>query len=90
MDELHADGLLGLAFPSISKFIAYPLFESLLRQKKLINPTFSFKLSSSGAEMFVGGTNGMLYNGDITYTRITYPASQNGRWGVDVADVEIM
>jgi len=81
----YADGLLGLAFPSISKFGADPLFASLVSQKRLIDPTISFKLSSSGAEMYVGGANRMLYNGDITYT----PVTVQGFWQVSMDDVRI-
>jgi len=83
----YTDGLLGLAFPSISKFGADTLFESLVRQNKLTNPTFSLKLSesSSGAEMYVGGANRMLYKGGITYTRVTDP----GFWKVSMDDFRV-
>jgi len=80
-----SDGLLGLAFPFISGFGAYPWFASLVRQGRLMNPTFSLKLSSSGAEMYVGGANGMLYNGVITYTRVTNP----GFWQVTMDDFRV-
>jgi cathepsin D len=73
----NADGLLGLAFSSLSKFRASPLLASLVRKGKLINPTFSFfELTSSGAEMYIGGENSsMLYNGDIAYTHVTSAVS---------------
>jgi cathepsin D len=59
----------------MSKFGVDPLLVSIFNQGKIIDPTFSFKLSSSGAEMYVGGANSMLYKGDITYTRVTQPVS---------------
>jgi cathepsin D len=68
-----------LAYTSVSEFGASPLFRSLAGQGRLFNPTFSLKLSPSGAEMYIGGANSQLYNGDITYTRVTVPVSQNGR-----------
>jgi len=73
--EGYAVGLLGLAFPSVSRFGEDPLFQSLVSQNSLTNPTFSFKLSSSGAEMYIGGTNDILYNGVITYIPVTNAVS---------------
>jgi cathepsin D len=75
MVQYPAGGVVGLAFPSISKLDAPPLFSSLLRNRQKFNPIFSFKLSSSEAEMWVGGTNRLLYDGDITYTPVTNPVS---------------
>jgi len=83
--EYPADGLLGLAFPPLSKFDVDPLFESLVKQRRLTNQRFSFKLSSAGAEMYVGGANNMLYNGDITYTPVTH----RGFWQVSMEDVRV-
>jgi len=84
-NECTADGVLGLGYPSIADFGADPLFASLVRQGSLINPTFSLKLTSSGAEMYVGGANSMLYKGDITYTPVTDP----GFWQVSIDDVRV-
>jgi len=52
---------------------------------RLIHPKFSLKLSSSGAEMYLGGANSMLYKGDITYTHVTEP----GFWQVSMEDVRV-
>jgi len=83
--EFPADGLFGLAFPSLLKIGVDPLFESLIKQGRLINPTISLKLTSSGAEMYVGGVNSMLYHGDITYTPVTHPRF----WQISVDDVRL-
>jgi len=83
--EWDADGLLGLAFASVSDFGAYPLLASLIAQNRLMNPKFSLKLSSSGAELYVGGANNMLYRGDITYTHVTHV----GFWQVSIDDVRV-
>jgi len=80
-----ADGVLGLADPSISKFRTYPLLASLVKQGKLINLAFSLKLTSTGAEIYIGGANSMLYNGNIAYTRVTYP----GFWQVSSDDIRV-
>jgi len=82
-NEYYADGLLGLAYPDISKLRVSPLFITIARQNKLINPAFSLKLTSPGAEMYIGEANSMLYNGDITYARVTSPAF----WQVSMDDV---
>lgn len=74
--EFPADGILGMGFQSISRFGASPVLQSL---GSVGQATFSLKLSPSGAEMYIGGANSQLYNGDITYTRITDSVSQNGR-----------
>jgi len=82
------DGLLGLAFPSISTLGAdHSLFASLFVQRKLMNPIFSLKLSSSGAgaEMYIGGINSRLYTGDITYTHVTNP----GFWEVSMDNLRV-
>jgi len=81
-----SDGLIGLAFPSASKFGADPLFESLIRGSTQLSPTFSLKLAPSGAEMYVGGTNSMLYKGDIAYTRVI---NAGGLWQVSVDDIRV-
>jgi cathepsin D len=74
------DGTLGLAFPSISKLGAEPLFGSLVRQNRVMVPTFSLKLTHPGAELYLGGANSELYTGEITYARVTTRVSYNGRW----------
>jgi len=84
-DNGYADGLLGLAFPSITELPIYPLIPSLFMQRRLVNQKFSLKLSSPGAELYVGGANGMLYNGEIAYTRVTNP----GFWQVSMDDLRV-
>jgi len=81
------DGLLGLAFHSISTFgdSDYSLLASLVTQRKLENSIFSLKLSSPGAEIYIGGANRMLYYGDITYTHVT----NAGFWQVSMDDVRV-
>ena len=65
---------MGMAFQSISSFGASPVFQSLVSQGK-VNPVFSFKLSSSGAELYIGGSNSALYTGDFTYASVTQQVS---------------
>jgi len=73
-----ADGLLGMGFPSISVYGANPLFQSLVSSDAVPEPVFSFKLSNDSAELFVGGTDETLFEGDFTYV----PVTQEGYWQV--------
>ncbi|KAG9063358.1 hypothetical protein KI688_004240 [Linnemannia hyalina] len=83
-DQFFADGILGLAFESISTFGASPVMQSLISQGQLDEPVFSFKLAASGSELFMGGANSALYTGDFTYTSLT----QQGFWEVMVEKIE--
>jgi Eukaryotic aspartyl protease len=76
------DGILGLAFPSYSKFIggSGPLFHTLYNEGKLSEPVFSLKLTDSGGELYVGGTNKDLYfYNTLVYVPVTNPVSVNAR-----------
>jgi cathepsin D len=75
------DGILGLAFPSSSKFIGKsPLFHTLYNEGKLSQPMFSLKLTSSGGELYVGGTNEALYiHSTLVFAPVTNPVSANAR-----------
>lgn len=50
----------------------------LVSQGKVASPSFSFKLSSSGAELFLGGMNSALYTGATTWA----PVLQQAYWTV--------
>ncbi|KAI0287671.1 acid protease [Russula brevipes] len=76
------DGLMGLGFPSVSKFNATPLFQTLISEGAVTSPVFGFKFATSGSELFLGGTNSTLYTGDFTWLPLTdeafWKASFNG------------
>jgi cathepsin D len=42
-----------------------------MRDGVVTSPVFSFKLSSSGSELYLGGTNNKLYTGDLTWVSLT-------------------
>ena len=81
--EFPADGVLGLALPSGSYFHGQsPLFHTLFNAGKLSRPVFSLQLSSSGGELYVGGTNEGLYIPEtLVFTPVTHTAvvSTNAR-----------
>ncbi|CAE7120687.1 unnamed protein product [Rhizoctonia solani] len=90
MEDYGTDGLMGLAFKSISQLNAPTFIDTLFSQKKISSPTFSMRLASGpGSELYIGGTNPSKYVGDVTYVPLesqTYwvvngTASANGQEG---------
>ncbi|KAI9453014.1 acid protease [Lactarius psammicola] len=70
-DAFPADGLIGMAYESISSFRASPLFQTLVSQGQVSTPVFSFYLAQSGSELYIGGTNENHYKGSFTYMPVT-------------------
>ncbi|KAL5487632.1 hypothetical protein ACEPAI_5740 [Sanghuangporus weigelae] len=80
------DGLMGMAFQSISEFNKVPVFQSLSEQQQTTQGAFGFTLlETSGSELFLGGVDTSKISGDLTFT----PVTQEGFWqiSVDGADV---
>ena len=67
------DGLMGMAFESISVYDASPTFQSLIDQGQVDSPMFGVKLATSGSELFLGGVN-PKYNKDTDFTWVTLPS----------------
>ncbi|KIP07065.1 hypothetical protein PHLGIDRAFT_513210, partial [Phlebiopsis gigantea 11061_1 CR5-6] len=80
-----ADGLMGMAYQQISVYNAPPVFQTLVAQKQITAPVFSFKLSSSGAELYLGGTDSDLYTGSFTYA----PVTTQGYWQVNLDSIHV-
>jgi cathepsin D len=75
-----ADGLMGMAFPSISAYPASPFFSTLISQNQVSDPVFAMKLTTTeSAELTLGGIADDLYTGEITYV----PVTQEGFWQVE-------
>ncbi|KZT13266.1 acid protease [Laetiporus sulphureus 93-53] len=77
------DGILGLAYPSVTSFHQPTVFQALMQENQIKNPVFAFKLGSDGPELMLGGINDDLHQGDITYT----PVTQQGYWQVNIDGV---
>lgn len=65
------DGILGLAYPSLSQFRQNPYFVNAKAQGSVKAGVFAFKLAKSGSELYLGGTNSKLYSGSIEYHSVT-------------------
>ena len=65
------DGILGLAFPSLSVYGATPVFHTLAAQGSLPANTFGVYLAENGSELYLGGTNNKLHKGDFTHVPLT-------------------
>jgi cathepsin D len=76
---------------------------TLDNEEKLTQPVFSLKLTSSGGELYIGGTNEALYiHNTLVYTPVINPVSANARrygwilklpfqslWRVEIDNIEV-
>ncbi|GAA5824372.1 hypothetical protein JCM11251_000393 [Rhodosporidiobolus azoricus] len=71
------DGLMGMAYSSISTIGTNPLFQTLLAENKVANGQFSFLLAETGSELYLGGMNSALYAAGSTKW---YPVASQSYW----------
>jgi cathepsin D len=71
VNEFPPDGLMGMAFPQISKSGSNPFFQTLVAQGVPAAPQFSFKLATSGSELFLGGVDNSKFSGSFTNVPVT-------------------
>jgi hypothetical protein len=88
VDQFPPDGLMGLAFQSVSIYNATPVFESIVSEGQTDEPVFSFKLATSGSELYLGGANSTLYTGDFAYTPVTQQVSCGSGVFSTVSDID--
>ncbi|KAG9076003.1 Type I transmembrane sorting receptor, partial [Ceratobasidium sp. 370] len=65
------DGILGLAFPSISETESPNFVQNAYAQGHISEPVFSFALNQVNSELFLGGANPTKYTGDFTCVSLT-------------------
>lgn len=84
------DGLLGMAFSSISVDGVVPPFYNLVQQNLVSEPLFAFWLNrqqgqTEGGELVLGGVDSAHYSGDITYV----PLTNKTYWEFAVDDIQM-
>lgn len=95
----NVTGILGLAFQSLAATGAVPLWAQLIADGKLTNPEFGFYLTrfvddesaleeEPGGTFTLGGVNGSLYTGDITYYDLA-DASSPTYWTLSISAITV-
>lgn len=80
------DGILGLAYDTISVNHIVPPFYNMLNQKLLDEPVFGFRLGSSeedGGDMTFGGLDEKAFSGKMEYV----PIRRKGYWEVELEKI---
>ncbi|KAI0279434.1 acid protease [Russula aff. rugulosa BPL654] len=83
--QFPADGLMGMAFQSISVYNAPPPVQNLISEQVLTEPMFGFKLAPNGSELYLGGVNSELYEGQITWV----PLTDAGYWQASFDEITV-
>ncbi|TRY84038.1 hypothetical protein DNTS_021069, partial [Danionella cerebrum] len=83
------DGVLGLGFPELAEELGSPVFDSMMKQKKLDEPVFSFYLQNNGSEfggeVLFGGVDESRFVSPINWT----PVTQKGYWQIHLEAVSV-
>ncbi|XP_019370261.1 PREDICTED: cathepsin E-A-like [Gavialis gangeticus] len=86
----HFDGVMGLGYPSLAVGNALPVFDSMMNQRLVEEPVFSFHLNrgddiENGGELILGGIDHSLYKGSIHWV----PVTEKSYWQIHVNNVKI-
>jgi pepsin A len=89
-EKLPLEGIVGLAFPSMSASGELPFFDNVIHQKLLEHNEFAFYVDdhggdSSGGAVLWGGVDPDLYEGPI----VLFPVSQAHYWALDLHEFRV-
>uniref|UniRef100_A0AAY4CGQ6 Renin n=1 Tax=Denticeps clupeoides TaxID=299321 RepID=A0AAY4CGQ6_9TELE len=86
-EYMQFDGIMGLAFPSMSEDEVTPVFDNIMQQNLLPNNQFAFYLSNStaGSVLTLGGADPVYYTGSINWI----PLSQENYWQINMGSVTV-
>ena len=79
------DGVLGLAYPSLSSLHQSPFIQSAKTEGAIKSAEFGFKLTGDGSELYIGGTDSAQYDGALEY----HPVVGHGFWQLGSATLTI-
>lgn len=79
------DGLIGMAFPSISEGNVPMFFQYLLDQKLITDPSFSFYMSENSSAIILGGVDPKYASSNFMY----FPVRDGGFWEVYAKSIHI-
>ncbi|GAA5913078.1 hypothetical protein JCM5296_001672 [Sporobolomyces johnsonii] len=71
------DGLMGMAYSSISTLGTNTVFDTLMSESKTASSQFSFYLAASGSELYLGGMDQSKYAAGST---VFYPVTSESYW----------
>jgi cathepsin D len=83
--RVDEDGLMGLAFRSLSEYNANPVFQNLVDQGQTTLPIFALKLTAGNSELTLGGLVSVLYSGPITWV----PVINQNHWQVSFDSIRV-
>merc|ERR1719321_215454 len=87
-NQLDFEGILGLAFPSMSANGVAPFFDQVIDQKLLQQNSVSFyftKLPTDASAVFFGNVDSRLYKGELS----SLPVTEEYYWMVGLKDFKI-